>query len=484
MAKAIIGYLLPLISNEDDVAVLQEFPYYEYNGSIQWGCDEYSKWTSLFEKNNLTVIEPYKKGLNVTVAVVPKQKSVWKKTDGDDCKTSFKDGYLNKYIELLKEFRILGIHLPSSSVLLPLLYGMGEADRPDLILGDFNSGDYVIKNRWDIEREYERQQYRKLINVYGYRWDDSCIKATLLLHAKTEHEIEEINWKYELRKPLFEKNDLVEFYFDNGKKKTKCKGVIAGTDIYRIHGKIETIEYDIWGEDYETYRKKCLYKHIDEKHIKATPGKLLILSGFSGVGNGSVIQQLLTEYPEKYVVSVSATTRKPRKGEVDGKSYHFKKREEFEDLINKNEFLEFIEYAGEYYGTLKKDVYKSYFKGKNVIIEIDSQGARQIRQKQKIQSVFLIPPSFEELLHRLKNRGTESKESIHRRLKQALDEIEHIEEYGVLLVNDSVEGTAFVIDALFHPVLKNASGMNERELKIAREIREGIIKYLFDEEGE
>lgn len=279
-----------------------------------------------------------------------------------------------------------------------------------------------------------------------YRWEDSCIKATLLLHARTEDEIEIINWRYELRTPLFEKDDLVE--------------------------------------DYENYRKKCLYKHIDENHIKATPGKLLILSGFSGVGKGTVIQQLLTEYPEKYVVSVSATTRKPRKGEVNGISYYFKKREEFEDLINKNEFLEFAEYAGEYYGTLKKDVYKNYFKGKNVIIEIDSQGARQIREKQNIQSVFLIPPSFEELLHRLKNRGTESKESIHRRLKQALDEIEHIEEYGVLLVNDSVEGTAFVIDALFHPGLKNASGMNERELKIAREIREGIIKYLSDEEGE
>ena len=259
---------------------------------------------------------------------------------------------------------------------------------------------------------------------------------------------------------------------------------IVRTDIYRTHGKIETIEYDILVEDYENYRKKSLYKHIDENHIKATPGKLLIISGFSGAGKGTVIQQLLTEYPEKYVVSVSATTRKPRKGEVDGKSYYFKKREEFEDLINKNEFLEFAEYAGEYYGTLKKDVYKNYFKEKNVIIEIDSQGARQIREKQKIQSVFLIPPSFEELLHRLKNRGTESKESIHRRLKQALDEIEHIEEYGVLLVNDSVEGTAFVIDALFHPGLKNTSGMNERELKIAKEIREGIIKYLSDEEGE
>ena len=317
-----------------------------------------------------------------------------------------------------------------------------------------------------------------------YRWEDSCIKATLLLHARTEDEIEKINWRYELRTPLFEKDDLVEFYFDNGKKKTKCKGVIAGTDIYRIHGKIEEIEYDIYGKDYKTFKEKCLYKHIIEKYIKETPEKLIIISGFSGVGKGTVIHQLLIEHPEKYVVSVSATTRKPRKGEVNGKSYHFITRTEFEELVSRDEFLEFAEYAGEYYGTLKKEVYKNYFEGKNVIIEIDSQGARQIREKQNIQSVFLIPPSFDELLHRLKNRGTETEESIRRRLKQALDEIEHVEEYGVLLVNDSVEGTAFVIDALFHPVLKNASGMNERELKIAREIREGIIKYLSDEEGE
>lgn len=239
-----------------------------------------------------------------------------------------------------------------------------------------------------------------------------------------------------------------------------------------------------WGES--LMEKDYAEDHITLDSVIANSRAILkyLMDYSNGVGKGTVIQQLLTEYPEKYVVSVSATTRKPRKGEVDGKSYYFKKREEFEDLINKNEFLEFAEYAGEYYGTLKKDVYKNYFKGKNVIIEIDSQGARQIREKQKIQSVFLIPPSFEELLHRLKNRGTESKESIHRRLKQALDEIEHIEEYGVLLVNDSVEGTAFVIDALFHPGLKNASGMNERELKIAREIREGIIKYLSDEEDE
>ena len=121
MAEAIIRYLVQLISNEDDVVVLQEFPYYGYNGRIEYDYTEYSKWKALFEKNNLTVIKPYGKGLNVTVAVVlkegTKQGSVWKKTDGDDCKTSFKDSYLNKYIELLKELRILGIHLPSSSVL-------------------------------------------------------------------------------------------------------------------------------------------------------------------------------------------------------------------------------------------------------------------------------------------------------------------------------------------------------------------------------
>ncbi len=352
------------------------------------------------------------------------------------------------------------------------------ADQRGLVEYDWFKLDEIVPFR----DESRFKEYYWGIGVHLYIRNDLYDKVISAMESIEK--IEKINWRYELRTPLFEKDDLVEFYFDKGKKKTKCKGVIVGTDIYRIHGKIETIEYDILVEDYETYRNKCLYKHIDEKHIKATPGKLLILSGFSGVGKGTVIQQLLTEYPEKYVVSVSATTRKPRKGEVDGKSYYFKKREEFEDLINKNEFLEFAEYAGEYYGTLKKDVYKNCFKGKNVIIEIDSQGARQIREKQKIQSVFLIPPSFEELLHRLKNRGTESKESIHRRLKQALDEIEHIEEYGVLLVNDSVEGTAFVIDALFHPSLKNASGMNERELKIAREIQEGIIKYLSDEEGE
>lgn len=311
-----------------------------------------------------------------------------------------------------------------------------------------------------------------------YRWEDSCIKATLLLHARTEDEIEKINWRYEMRTPLFEKDDLVEFYFDNGKKKTKCKGVIAGTDIYRIHGKIEEIEYDIYGKDYKTFKEKCLYKHIAEKYIKETPEKLIIISGFSGVGKGTVIHQLLIEHPEKYVVSVSATTRKPRKGEVNEKSYHFITRKEFEELVSRDEFLEFAEYAGEYYGTLKKEVYKNYFEGKNVIIEIDSQGARQIRRQQKTQSVFLIPPSFDELLHRLKNRGTETEESIRRRLKQALDEIEHVEEYGVILVNDSVEGTAFVVDALFHPALKHACGCNERELNIVKEIREGIIRYL------
>ena len=169
IADVIINYLVQLISDEADVIVLKEFPYYGLNnGRIQHATVEYNDWKSLFEEKGLTVIEPDGKGLNVTVAVVPKKESVWVKTYGDDCKTSFKDGYRNKYIELLNELRVLGIHLSSSSVLLPLLYGMGEADKPDLILGDFNSGDYVIRDRWDAEREYERQQFRNLINTYGY----------------------------------------------------------------------------------------------------------------------------------------------------------------------------------------------------------------------------------------------------------------------------------------------------------------------------
>ena len=102
IADVIINYLVQLISDEADVMVLQEFPYYGLNnGRIQDASVEYDDWKSLFEKKGLTVIEPYGKGLNVTVAVVPKKKSAWVKTYGDDCKTSFKDGYQNKYIEHL-----------------------------------------------------------------------------------------------------------------------------------------------------------------------------------------------------------------------------------------------------------------------------------------------------------------------------------------------------------------------------------------------
>ena len=135
IAEKIISYLVQSIPNEDDVVVLQEFPCYGWDdGKIIIECDEYTKWESLFKEKGLKVLEPYGKGLNRTVAVVPNKERIriWKKAYGDDCKISFKDGYYNKYIELSKELKILGIHLTSSSVLLPSLYGMGESDRPDV----------------------------------------------------------------------------------------------------------------------------------------------------------------------------------------------------------------------------------------------------------------------------------------------------------------------------------------------------------------
>ena len=193
-------------------------------------------------------------------------------------------------------------------------------------------------------------------------------------------------------------------------------------------------------EDYENYRKKCLYKHIDENHIKATPGKLLILSGFSGVGKGTVIQQLLTEYPEKYVVSVSATTRKPREGEADGREYFFKTVEEFEKMIAEDALIEHAQYVGNYYGTPKAYVEEQLDKGNNVILEIEIQGAMNIKRMfPDAVLMFITPPSAAELEKRLRGRGTEDEATIKARLSRAAEEAEGVEDYDYIVINDEVD---------------------------------------------
>lgn len=169
-------------------------------------------------------------------------------------------------------------------------------------------------------------------------------------------------------------------------------------------------------------------------------GKILILSGPSGVGKGTVVKQLLAHEPN-LVLSVSATTRAPREGEVHGVDYFYISHAQFETKIQNDELLEYNRYGQNYYGTLKSFVDDCLAQGKSVLLEIDVNGARQIKQKRpEAISVFLTAPSKEEIERRLRRRGTESEQEIAQRLRIAAQEMSHASEYDYMICNDTVEG--------------------------------------------
>lgn len=177
-------------------------------------------------------------------------------------------------------------------------------------------------------------------------------------------------------------------------------------------------------------------------------GLLFVLSGPSGVGKGTVCKALREVAPE-LVYSVSATTRAPREGEVDGVNYFFKSREEFEQMIQRNELLEWAEYVGNYYGTPADFVYDTLEKGKDIILEIEVQGALQVKEKfSEAVFVFLMPPSLDELRNRIVGRGTESTETINNRMRAAQDELALIEHYDYAVVNDNVQAACERIRAI------------------------------------
>ena len=178
-------------------------------------------------------------------------------------------------------------------------------------------------------------------------------------------------------------------------------------------------------------------------------GLLVILSGPSGVGKGTVRAAVFKQEDCEYVYSVSATTRSARPGEIDGKDYFFVKREEFESLIANQALLEYAEYVGNYYGTPLDNIEKNLAEGYDVFLEIEVQGASKVRQRMPEGIfIFLAPPSLNELETRLVDRGTDSKEKIAQRMKQAKREIEMMAEYDYVVVNDQVDNAVRKINAI------------------------------------
>ena len=177
-------------------------------------------------------------------------------------------------------------------------------------------------------------------------------------------------------------------------------------------------------------------------------GKLFVVSGSSGSGKGTVLDALF-KMSDNFCYSVSATTRPPRAGEKEGVDYFFVSREQFIDMIEKGEMLEYAEFCGNLYGTPKKFVAEQLAKGMNVILEIEVCGAMQIKEKiPDAVLIFITPPSFEELKKRLHDRGTETDEVMEERLKTALTEIKFAKEYDYIIVNRTGESEKAARDIL------------------------------------
>lgn len=167
--------------------------------------------------------------------------------------------------------------------------------------------------------------------------------------------------------------------------------------------------------------------------------KLLVISGSSGVGKGTVIKSLLEKCPDLNL-SISCTTRNKREGEVHGVNYFYLTQEEFDNAVAQDEFLEWAKFSGNCYGTKKSYIEKCLANQKNVLLEIDTQGALQIKEKMpEALLIFIAPPSFEELEARLRGRHTETEEAIQKRLKCVKSELENSKQYDYVIVNDKVE---------------------------------------------
>ena len=184
--------------------------------------------------------------------------------------------------------------------------------------------------------------------------------------------------------------------------------------------------------------------------------KLFVVSGSSGVGKGTVLKEFLKRNPD-FMLSISCTTRTPRDGEVDGVNYFFISKDEFKNCIEGDKFLEWAEFAGNFYGTKKKFINQCLEEGKNIILEIDTQGALKVKkQMPEAVLIFICPPSLEALENRLRGRHTEDEETIRKRLNVVKEELERAQNFDYKIVNDSIDNAVSELENVILGEQRNA----------------------------
>ena len=199
-------------------------------------------------------------------------------------------------------------------------------------------------------------------------------------------------------------------------------------------------------------------------------GILIVVSGFSGAGKGTLMKRLVQDY-DNYALSISATTRSPRPGEEDGREYFFLQKEQFEQKIAENGLIEYARYCDNYYGTPRKYVEEQLAQGKDVILEIEIQGALKVKkQYPDALLLFVMPPSAAELRNRLVGRGTETPEVIEKRMHRAVEEAEGIENYEYLVVNDDLDTCVRQL----HEIIKAAHNTPSRNEEFIEKMRKEL----------
>ena len=202
-------------------------------------------------------------------------------------------------------------------------------------------------------------------------------------------------------------------------------------------------------------------------------GILVVLSGFSGSGKGTLVKRLLEEY-DNYALSISMTTRMPRPGEEHGKSYFFVTKEEFQSTIQRNGLLEYAQYCDNFYGTPKAYVEEQLANGKDVILEIEVQGALHIKEKfPETLLLFVTPPSAQVLKDRLAGRGTETEDVINKRMRRAAEESESMSLYDNIIVNDDLEECV----KFTHNVIQSAHSTPDRVSKLIANLKEELSGF-------